>query len=584
MMFSLLVFSSFFFLSHSFFQKPVAIRMPCLNEANPLHFSHRRKYPLSKTMKEMEEQLRRLNSKNTTIVDKEILGEEQEKTFTLEDLFNTTNLPKGRTRIILNKNMFSQFSPLQGGGEEEDPDEDENYYENKKKKSENFEVITKSPLKFKDIGGYNKIKQELMQCIDILSNFTKYSPYNVRVPKGLILEGPPGNGKTLLAKGLAGEAGIGFIPVSGSEFQEKYVGVGSARVRELFALARKNKPCIVFIDEIDAIGRKRSTDAESSTSERDNTLNELLVALDGFKNSSGVFVVGATNRADLLDPALIRPGRIDKRIFIGPPDALTREAILRIHTQGKPYDSSVVIQDLVDLTMGLSGAQIENMLNEAMLNALRDNRKAMTYADIDHILNRIMAGWQPNDHQFTNDMIDHIAIHEMGHALVGLLCKHHTKMTKVIINLSSPKSPAYTVFEGSTDTIYTRQALFEHLMILLAGRIAEEVFFDITVTTGAINDFEEAFKLAEKMIVYYGMGKKVIYPNLSDKYKEMIDTEVVGLINEAYAHSTFLIENAKELIFEGAELLKRDKLVKAADLISLMEEKYPAVLTMKLKR
>jgi cell division protease FtsH len=451
------------------------------------------------------------------------------------------------------------------------------------KKSENFEVVARSPVTFADIGGYDRIKTELYQCIDILSNYTKYAAYNVRVPKGLILDGPPGNGKTLLAKALAGEAGVAFIAVSGAEFQEKYVGVGAGRVRELFTLARKNIPCIVFIDEIDAIGRKRSGDGESSSNERDSTLNELLVALDGFQNTTGVFVVGATNRPDLLDPALVRPGRIDKRIFIGLPDADTREAILRIHSKGKPADASVVLKDMVDLTLGLSGAQIENLLNEAMLNALRHDRVKMTNSDIDVILNRMMAGWQPTEHQFTSDIVDHIAIHEMGHAVVGLLSKYHTKMTKVIINLTSPRSPAYTVFEGSTDTIYTKAALFEHLMILLAGRIAEEVFFDVTVTTGAINDFEEAFKLAEKMVIYYGMGKKVIYPSSSEKYKEMIDNEVVQLINDAYDDATFIVQNAKEFILEGASMLKRDKVLRAETMLDLIATSYPDVLKIKLR-
>jgi cell division protease FtsH len=501
--------------------------------------------------------------------------------YTLEDLFNKTGRPQPGIRIIINQGPGFSFDS--GDDDEESDPFSGRFTQNRDKKSENFEVITKSPLKFKDIGGYEKIKFEMKQCVDILSNYTKYANYNVRVPKGLILEGPPGNGKTLLAKGLAGEARVGFIAVSGSEFQEKYVGVGSSRVRELFNLAKKNAPCIVFIDEIDAIGRTRSGDGETSSSERDNTLNELLVALDGFKNSSGVFLVGATNRADLLDPALIRPGRIDKRIFIGPPDSATREAIINIHTKGKPYDSSVNLKDLVDLTLGLSGAQIENLLNEAMLNALRSDRTEMTNQDIDQILNRIMAGWQPTDHQFTSDIIDHIAVHEMGHAIVGLLCKHHSKMTKVIINLSSPRSPAYTVFEGSTSTIYTKQALFEHLMILLAGRIAEEVFYDVTVTTGAINDFEEAYKLAEKMIIYYGMGKKVIYPNSSEKYKEMIDNEVVGLINDAYGYADFIVRNSRDLILEGAEILKKDKLLSADKLIELIEDKYPSVMSLKVR-
>ena len=557
------------------------------NTTNPFQ----RTYPLSR--KYHEESIKRLNSNDLAVRDDAMLnsynGEEGEDSeedddpqiYTLEDLFNKTGRPQPGIRIIINQGPGFSFDS--GDDDEESDPFSGRFTQNRDKKSENFEVITKSPLKFKDIGGYEKIKFEMKQCVDILSNYTKYANYNVRVPKGLILEGPPGNGKTLLAKGLAGEARVGFIAVSGSEFQEKYVGVGSSRVRELFNLAKKNAPCIVFIDEIDAIGRTRSGDGETSSSERDNTLNELLVALDGFKNSSGVFLVGATNRADLLDPALIRPGRIDKRIFIGPPDSATREAIINIHTKGKPYDSSVNLKDLVDLTLGLSGAQIENLLNEAMLNALRSDRTEMTNQDIDQILNRIMAGWQPTDHQFTSDIIDHIAVHEMGHAIVGLLCKHHSKMTKVIINLSSPRSPAYTVFEGSTSTIYTKQALFEHLMILLAGRIAEEVFYDVTVTTGAINDFEEAYKLAEKMIIYYGMGKKVIYPNSSEKYKEMIDNEVVGLINDAYGYADFIVRNSRDLILEGAEILKKDKLLSADKLIELIEDKYPSVMSLKVR-
>jgi len=456
--------------------------------------------------------------------------------------------------------------------------------DNKPKKSENFEVITNHTITFKDIGGYDNIKSELNQCVDLLINYKKYSEYNVRIPKGLILDGPPGNGKTLLAKGFAGECKIGFIAVSGSQFQEKYVGVGSTRVRELFELAKQNTPCIIFIDEIDAIGRKRSGDGESSTSERDNTLNELLVNLDGFSTKNGIFLMGATNRADLLDPALIRPGRIDKRIFINLPDPITREAIITIHLKGKPHDSSINIKDLVDLTSGLSGSQIENMLNEAMLNALRDNRKFMEYRDIDMVINKIMVGWQPTEHQFTNDILDRIAIHEMGHAIVGLLSKHHSKVSKVTINLSSPKSPGYTLFETSTSNIYTRESLFEHLMILLAGRISEEIFYDVSVTTGAINDFEEAYKLAEKMVIYYGMGKNVIYPSLSDKYKELIDDEVDNLINHAYQMSYFIVKNTKEFIKETADILKHDKLIKVEKLNDIINTKYPDILQLTIDK
>jgi len=547
-----------------------------------------RKYPLSRY--EREHYLKRLNSKNVTIQTNEIIAGDVEMD-EYENLMMQAYQGRNRTRvsgirIIIDNSGGGGMNPFteDDGLDDDDMRERRRGSDDSEKKSENFEVITKSPVNFTDVGGYDNIKKELGQCIDMLKNYKKYAKYNVRIPRGLIFEGPPGNGKTLLAKALAGEAHTGFIAVSGSEFQEKYVGVGSARIRELFKLAKKNVPCIIFIDEIDALGRTRSGDGETSSSERDSTLNELLVALDGFKNNTGIFIIAATNRVDLLDPALMRPGRIDKRMYIGIPDKKAREAILNIHLKGKPYDSnSIIMPDIVEITNGLSAAQIENLVNEAMLNALRHDRTEFTSEDIDIVMNKMMVGWQPTEHQFSANMIDNIAIHEMGHAIVGMLSKHHSKMTKVIINLSAPKSPAYTIFEASPTSIFTREALFEHLMILLAGRIAEEVFFDISVTTGAINDFEEAAKLAQKMIVYYGMGKEVIYPSNSDKYKEMIDNEIVSLLNDAYGYAEFIIRNSKDLMQEGAELLKRDKLLKADTLLELINTKYKHVLTLKIK-
>jgi ATP-dependent metalloprotease FtsH len=450
-----------------------------------------------------------------------------------------------------------------------------------KLKSNNFEVIKNYGIKFSEVGGYEKIKDELRQSVDILRHYEKYTKYNVRIPKGLILEGPPGNGKTLLAKSLAGEAGCGFIAVSGSDFQEKYVGVGSSRIRELFELAKNNEPCIIFIDEIDAVGRHRSGDGESSSSERDNTLNALLVELDGFKNNTGVFVVGATNRVDLLDPALIRPGRIDKKIYIGLPDAAPRKDVLRIHMRGKPHDESIILDDLVEVTDGLSCAQIENLLNEAMLYALRFNGTAFSYADVDIILNKIIAGWQSTEHEFTQDMINRITVHEMGHALLGYLSKYHSKMVKVVLNLSSPRTPGYTVFERSASSIYLKEALFEHLIILLGGRIAEEVIYNVSVTTGAINDFEEALKLAERMIVHYGMGESVLYPSTSEKYKEIIDTEVSELINYAYLVGRLVLENCKHIILESSALLKTQKKLVPSDLAGMILDSYPDVLKLK---
>jgi len=571
------------------------------------------KYPLSRYNSEWY--LKRLNSQNQTIQNNEILNPPQNFGNELGENFDddldedddvigsliknlTTNgqpipgtIPGTGMRIVLNKRAFEQLAKKfkEANGDNDDEEEEERDFFGrpirstlKNKKSENFEVIQKSPVNFKDVGGYDNIKNELYQCIDILSNYTKYAPFNVRVPKGLILEGPPGNGKTLLAKALAGEAKCSFIAVSGSEFQEKYVGVGSSRIRELFKLAKESVPCIIFIDEIDALGRKRSSDGDTSGNERDSTLNELLVALDGFKNTTGVFVVGATNRADLLDSALTRPGRIDKRIYIGNPDSDTRRAILNIHSKGKPRDSSVDLENLVDITNGLSGAQIENLLNEAMLTALRHNNFVYNNDDVDNVLNKMLVGWQPSEHKYTDNMIEQIAIHELGHAVVGLLSKHHSKMTKVVINFSSPKTPAYTMFESSASNILTREALFEHLMILLAGRIAEEVFYGVSVSTGAINDFEEALKLAERMICYYGMGKELIYPSTSEKYKEVIDTEVAKLIHDAYGYAEFIVRNSKDLISEGAYILTANKVLTAETMLTLMNEKYKSVLNLKI--
>lgn len=539
-----------------------------------------RKYPISKHNNAWYVQ--KFNSKNATdflphnvVEDEDVEQEEDPVGAFLKTLGSNTS--RTGVRFVVKKNMVYNVA-----GQQHDVDIFGRPMHStlKNKRSENFEVIPTCDTRFCDVGGYDNIKEELMQCIDILANYSKYAPYNVRVPKGLILEGPPGNGKTLLARAFAGEAACNFIAVSGAEFQDKYVGVGSGRIRELFKLAKENVPCVIFIDEIDALGRKRSGDGETSGSERDNTLNELLIALDGFKNTTGVFVVGATNRADLLDAALLRPGRIDKRIFIGNPDKTTRRAILHIHARGKP--SSVVLEDIVDLTNGLSGAQIENLLNEAMLLALRRDESMYRMSDIDVVLNKMMVGWQPSDHQFTPEMIDQIAIHELGHAIMGLLAKHHSKMTKAIINLSSPKSPAYTVFEGSTANIMTREALFEHLMILLSGRIAEEIFYEVSVSTGAINDFEEALKLAERMVCFYGMGKNLIYPSSSEKYKEMIDSDVAAILNDAYGYAEFVLRNSRELIAEGADILKRDRVILAETLIDLMNRKYRSVLSLKI--
>lgn len=462
--------------------------------------------------------------------------------------------PRSKINIIINTNPINQ-QPNQ----------------NKDIQSENFQLIQNSSYNFDNIGGYASIKEELMQCADILVNYTKYSKYNVRIPKGIILEGPPGNGKTLMAKCFSGEINIGFIPVSGAQFQEKYVGVGASRIRELFDLATENVPCIIFIDELDALGRKRSSDQNSNT-EHDSTLNELLVNLDGFKSANGIFIIGATNRVDLLDSALIRPGRIDKKIYIGNPDKETRKSILEIHIVNKPIEPSITLDYLVELTNGFSGAQIENLLNEAMLYVLRQNRFQIEKTDINIIANRILVGFQSNKNQLSEDVIYQVAVHEMGHALIGLLTRHR-KLIKITINLYSPKTLGFTLFEPASTTIQTKEQLITEIMVLLGGRIAEEIILKNTnISSGASHDIQQVKTIAEQMIVHLGMGDKII---ISDPMK--INAEIDNIISIAYDRAKIILSNAEPLIRDSAKLLSINHELTPDMITNLIANKYPYI-------
>jgi cell division protease FtsH len=441
--------------------------------------------------------------------------------------------------------------------------------------SENFVVTTDPKLTFKDIGGYEDIKKEILQTFDILSNFSKYKGYNVRIPKGLILEGPPGNGKTMLAKGISGETKIPCIVVSGSEFQEKYIGVGPAKVRELFDLAKKNKPCIIFIDEIDAIGRTRSGEGEASSSERDSTLNELLIGMDGYNTENEIFVLGATNRIDLLDSALVRPGRIDKKIFVGNPDKITRRKVIEIHIRGKPVDASVKLDELVDTTEGLSCAEVENLLNEAMLYALRDNRQEISKMDLDVIYNKILTGWQSNEQEFTNSTVHQICVHEIGHVIMSLHTKEHPKFRKVSLNLHSPSTPGFTLFEKSSE-LKTMTELREHVMILLAGRIAEEMFYgNASVSTGAVNDFNEALKTATSMVSSYGVENNFVFSTQSEKYSEKLDDEVNSIIKNAYNTARDVMKSSYDIIQYISFILHNEAMLTYNDVIDHIQHIDP---------
>ena len=470
----------------------------------------------------------------------------------------------GKINIIINTNPNPNQTPKKNKDKENKENEDDI-------RSENFELIKNSNYNFNHIGGYDLIKEELMQCADILLNYTKYAKYNVRIPKGIILEGPPGNGKTLMAKCFSGEINIGFIPVSGAQFQEKYVGVGASRVRELFALATENVPCIIFIDELDALGRKRSSD-QSSNTEHDSTLNELLVNLDGFKSANGIFIIGATNRIDLLDTALTRPGRIDKKIYIGNPDKQTRKSILEIHLVNKPLESSITLDYLVELSNGFSGAQIENLLNEAMLYVLRQNRYQIDKTDINIIANRILVGFQSNKNQLTEDVIYQVAVHEMGHALVGLFTNYR-KLIKITINLFSPKTLGFTLFEPASNTIQTKEQLINEIMVLLGGRIAEEIIFKNTnISSGASQDIQEVKKIAEQMIVHLGMGDKIV---ISDPNK--INAEIDNIISIAYDRAKIILSNTEPLIRDSAKLLTLNHELTPEMITNLIANKYPYI-------
>jgi cell division protease FtsH len=526
------------------------------------------KYPISRNY--YEEALKRLN--NDTMRDIGILTNNEETIVeqTEESVIIIHHISNQTTTI--NEDMRQNhrnhaFQRMMERYENQQKDNERKTGE----KSENFEVIygDTNGIKFSDIGGFETIKGEMLQCVDMLKNWEKYSRFSVRTPKGLVLEGPPGNGKTMLAKGFATEADVAFIAVSGAEFQDKYIGVGSSKIRELFTLACENRPCVIFIDEIDALGRKRNDGDSGGNAERDNTLNQLLVEMDGFRNNSGIFVIGATNRADLLDSALMRPGRIDKRIYVGMPDNVARRFIIDIHMRGKPNQlQKGEIEELVSMTSGFSGAQIENLLNEAMLFALKNDKEEFNMSDIDTIYNRVLGGMQSEEHNVSDEMLERICVHELGHSLMGLFCKHHPLMKKVVINLTSPKNPGMTIFEDDEmqDRLNTYEALFERISILYGGRIAELLIYGETmISTGATTDFAEARVIAQKMVVDYGMGQE-LYSGMGEKSKDKLDIEVENILSDAYAYTYGFLEKNKDCIISGSAILKRERSLSRRDL------------------
>lgn len=416
--------------------------------------------------------------------------------------------------------------------------------------NDQFQLHTPDSFNFTRVGGYEPVKDELFQILDFFQHESEYAKYGVRMPRGLLLEGPTGNGKTLIARCFAGEAGMNFISCSGSEFIEKYVGTGAARVRELFRFAQKHKPCIIFIDELDSLGRSRSDEAEASHTERDQTLNQLLVLMDGFNTgNNGILIMGATNRVDVLDKALLRPGRFDKIIHVPNPDIHTRRHIVNIHSESKPLNVST--EEISQMTNGLSGAQIENLLNEATLLAIRDKSLPVRTHHLEKMKEKMLIGQisLQNKTVFSDTVRRRIAVHETGHLLISLLAEHYEKPWKVTIDSVNPKnSLGYTLFEKHEDDsgLYTREYLEDKIKVLLGGRAAEEMVYDRSISSGAYSDLEHAFVLAKKMIVEYGMGH-IMYPTFSEAYKQKIDNNIHQLLFSLYQQTISTLRENKEL-------------------------------------
>ncbi|HAQ6934609.1 TPA: ATP-dependent zinc metalloprotease FtsH [Enterococcus faecium] len=363
-------------------------------------------------------------------------------------------------------------------------------------------------VRFSDVAGAEEEKQELVEVVEFLKDPRRFVELGARIPAGVLLEGPPGTGKTLLAKAVAGEAGVPFYSISGSDFVEMFVGVGASRVRDLFETAKKNAPAIIFIDEIDAVGRQRGAGMGGGHDEREQTLNQLLVEMDGFDGNEGVIVIAATNRSDVLDPALLRPGRFDRQILVGRPDVKGREAILRIHARNKPMADDVDLKVVAQQTPGFAGADLENVLNEAALVAARRNKKKIDASDIDEAEDRVIAGPAKKDRVISKKEREMVAYHEAGHTIVGLVLSRARVVHKVTI-IPRGRAGGYMIALPKEDQfLMTKEDMFEQIVGLLGGRTAEEIIFNVQ-STGASNDFEQATALARSMVTEYGMSDRL---------------------------------------------------------------------------
>ena len=437
----------------------------------------------------------------------------------------------------------------------------------------------KKTATFADVAGEDEEKEELKEVVEFLKSPDKFNTLGARIPHGVLLVGPPGTGKTLLARACAGEAGVPFYSISGSDFVEMYVGVGASRVRDLFDKAKKSMPCIIFIDEIDAVGRQRGAGLGGGHDEREQTLNQLLVEMDGFEANDGIIVMAATNRADILDKALLRPGRFDRQVYVGLPDVKGREEILKVHTKNKPLAPDVSLKVIAQRTAGFAGADLENLVNEAALLAARRSRKAITMEDIEEASMKVMAGPEKKSRVVTPEEKKLTAYHEAGHAVAGFYCKHHPRVHEITI-IPRGQAGGYTMYLPEKDRSYvTKGEMFEDIVSSLGGRVAEQLILE-DISTGASNDLQQATNIARQMITKYGFSERlgpVVYGTSQEEtflgrdlgqgkgYSETtaaeIDGEMRDIIDEAYETCRrTLTEHIDQLHALAQALMEREKL------------------------
>ena len=449
---------------------------------------------------------------------------------------------------------------------------------------------------FADVAGADEEKEELQEIVEFLKNPKKYNELGARIPKGVLLVGPPGTGKTLLARAVAGEAGVPFFSISGSDFVEMFVGVGASRVRDLFEQAKKNSPCIIFIDEIDAVGRQRGAGLGGGHDEREQTLNQLLVEMDGFGANEGVIMIAATNRPDILDPALMRPGRFDRQVMVGYPDIKGREEILKVHAKGKPIAPDVNLKTIAKSTAGFTGADLENLLNEAALLAARRNLRAITMTEIEEATIKVVVGTEKKSRVMSDKEKKLTAYHEGGHAVATYYCKHQDPVHQISI-IPRGMAGGYTMHLPTEDRSYqSRNEMLESLVVLLGGRVAEALVLD-DISTGASNDIERATQTAHAMVTKYGMsdalgpvryGSDNSEPflgrdmghirNYSEETASKIDAEVKRMIDNAYQQTADILNLHMDQLHQVAQYLFRHEKMSGEDFAQMMESGSQATL------